>query len=317
MLRNRFFAILAGIVVTICIAGSASAVQFVNIATASTKGTYYPVGVAMAKIWNDGITDLKAGVQTSGGTVHNIQLMEAHEADVAFMDGVSYTAFTGTGKYEGNPKKFIRAMVPLFPEVVQLIVAKNSGIKNFSDFKGKRVSIGAVASGTEVMAKHLLLAAGIDPDKDITPERLSIADTAKAFADKRIDAAVFVGSLGVPGVVEMTTLDLVRFLDIPSDLRDKVLSDIPAWKAFSIPAGTYSNQDKPVQGYASWNMLTVRDDVSDDLVYSMTKLLYEKKSDLVMVASKMKLMDPANLNQIVLPLHPGAERYYREIGALK
>lgn len=317
MSRKAVLSILASLSAVMVMAGSSFAVQFINITTASTKGTYYPVGVAMAKIWNDNIPDFKAGVQTSGGTVHNIQLMENKEADVAFMDGVSYPAFMGTGSYEGNPKKFIRAMVPLFPEVVQLIVAKDSGISSLDDFRGKRISIGAVASGTEVMARQLLTAAGIDPDKDISPERLSIADTAKAFADKRIDGAVFVGSLGVPGVVEMTTLGLVRFIDVPEEHLKKVLADLPAWTAFQIPSETYPNQDKPVQGYASWNMLTVRDDVPEDLVYEMTKLLYDNKADLVMVAEKMKLMDPKNLDQVVLPLHPGAKRYYDEIGASK
>ena len=317
MSRKAALAVLASLSAVFLLAGSAFAVQFINIATASTKGTYYPVGVAMAKIWNDNIPDFKAGVQTSGGTVHNIQLMESKEADVAFMDGVSYPAFMGIGNYEGTPKKFIRAMAPLFPEVVQLIVAVDSGINSFYDFKGKRISIGAVASGTEVMARQLLAAAGMDPDKDISPERLSIADTAKAFADKRIDGAVFVGSLGVPGVVEMTTLGLVRFIDVPEEYLNKVLEELPAWKAFQIPADTYPKQDKPVQGYASWNMLTVRDDVPEDLVYEMTKLLFDNKGDLVLVADKMSLMDPKNLDQVVLPLHPGAKRYYDEINASK
>ncbi len=317
MSRKGLLSFAAVVLIGLYAAGAASAVQFINIATASTQGTYYPVGVAMAKIWNDHISDFKAGVQTSGGTVHNIQLMESREADVAFMDGVSYPAFMGTGKYEGTPKKFIRAMAPLFPEVLQLIVAKDSGISTFEEFKGKRISIGAVASGTEVMARQLLAVAGMDPEKDIVPERLSIADTAKAFADKRIDGAIFVGSLGVPGVVEMTTLGLVRFIDVPDEYRKKVLEELPAWTSFQIPAGTYPHQDDAVQGYASWNMLTVRDDVPEDLVYEMTKLLYENKGDLVLVAEKMKLMDPENLDQIVLPLHPGAERYYREIGASK
>ena len=317
MTTKNLIRTLAAFAAAATLAAQAEAATFINIATASTSGSYYPIGSIMAKIWDDSIKDMKAGVQTTGGTVHNIQLMGNKEADVAFMDGVSIPAYRGEGKYDGKPQKFIRAMVPLFPEALQLIVAKDSGIKTLADFKGKRVSIGAVASGTEVMAKQLLTAAGIDPDKDIAPERLSIADTAKAFADKRIDAAVFVGSLGVPGVVEITTLGLVDFIDVPDDVLAKVLKNLTAWDKFVIPANTYKGQTKDVVGYASWNILTVRDDLDAELVYQMTKALYEHRDVLVQNAPKMSGMTFENVAHIMLPLHPGAEKYYREKGAVK
>ena len=171
-------------------AGSVSAVTFVNIATGSTGGSYYPLGGGMAKIWNDNIEGIKASAQSTGGTVNNIQLMGNKEADAAFMDGLYYYAFLGKDKFENNPQTYIRALVPLYPEPIQLMVAKNSGIKTLQDFKGKRVSIGAVASGTEVTARQLLKAVGIDPDKDIKAENLGVGDTAGAFSDNRIEVLV-------------------------------------------------------------------------------------------------------------------------------
>lgn len=293
-------------------AGVASAVTFVNIATGSTGGSYYPLGAAMAKIWNDNIDDIKASVQSTGGTVNNIQLMGSGEADVAFMDGLYYYAYLGKGKYEGNPQEYIRALVPLYPEPIQLMVAKGSGIKSLEDFKGKRISIGAVASGTEVTARQLLKAAGIDPDNDIQAENLGVGDTAKAFSDNRIDAAIMVGSIGMAGVVEATTLGVVEFIDVPDEIRDKVIEETPYWVPFTIPANTYKGQEEDVKTYASWNIVAVHKDLDPGLVYQMTKQLYEHKEDLLAVRAKMTTMSEENTRYILIPMHEGAQKYYDE-----
>jgi hypothetical protein len=293
-------------------AGVASAVTFVNIATGSTGGSYYPLGAAMAKIWNDNIDGIKASAQSTGGTVNNIQLMGSGEADAAFMDGLYYYAYLGKGKYEGNPQEYIRALIPLYPEPIQLMIAKGSDIKSLADFKGKRVSIGAVASGTEVTARQLLKAAGIDPDNDIQAENLGVGDTAKAFSDNRIDAAIMVGSIGMAGVVEATTLGVVEFIDVPDEIRDKVIEETPYWVPFTIPANTYKGQEKDVKTYASWNIVAVHKDLDPDLVYQMTKQLFDHKEDLLAVRAKMTTMSEENTKYILIPMHEGAQKYYDE-----
>lgn len=303
-------------VLGVLVSGAAAEV-FLNIGTGSTGGTYYPVGAAMAKIWNEKIEGMKANAQSTGGTVNNLQLMVDNEAEVGFMDGAYYAAFKGLGKFEGKPMENLRALVPLYPEPVQLMVAKGSGIKTLAEFKGKKVSIGAVASGTEVTARQLLQAAGIDPDKDITPENLGVGDTTGAFGDQRIDAAVMVGALGMAGVVEATTLGLVDFIDVPQDILDKVMQVSPYWVPFAIPANTYKGQTNEVKTYASWNILGVKADLDEDLAYRMTKALFENRADLTVVNSKMENLLPENAKYIMIPLHPGAERYYKEIGAVK
>lgn len=239
------------------------------------------------------------------------------EAEMGFMDGLYYFAYTGQGQYEGKAQKYIRALVPLYPEPIQLMVAKGSGIKSVADMKGKRVSIGAVASGTEVTARQLLRLAGIDPDKDIQAENLGVGDTGSAFGDKRIDAAIMVGALGMAGVVEPTTLGLVEFIDVPDELVAAVMAETPYWVPFAIPAGTYHGQDKDVKTYASWNIVTIREEVDEDLVYKMTKALFDKRDDLIAVNSKMASMVEENVKYILIPLHPGAERYYKEVGAIQ
>ncbi len=298
-------------------ATAASAATFLNIATGSTGGTYYPVGAGMAKIWNDTIEGIQASAQSTGGTVNNIQLMGDKEAEMGFMDGLYYFAYTGQGQYEGKAQKYIRALVPLYPEPIQLMVAKGSGIKSVADMKGKRVSIGAVASGTEVTARQFLRLAGIDPDKDIQAENLGVGDTGSAFGDKRIDAAVMVGALGMAGVVEPTTLGLVEFIDVPDELVAAVMAETPYWVPFTIPASTYHGQDKDVKTYASWNIVTIREEIDEELVYKMTKALFDKRDDLIAVNSKMASMVEENVKYILIPLHPGAERYYKEVGAIQ
>lgn len=295
----------------------AIAATFINIGTGTTGGTYYPVGAAMAKIWNAKIKDLRANAQSTGGTAQNIQLIAKGEAEVGFADGLYYYAYIGKGSFEGNPQKGLRALLPLYPEPIHFLVPKGSPIKSVADLKGKRVSTGAVGSGTEMTAKTLLRLAGIDPDKDVRCEPLGLSDTASAMADKHIDAALTVGALGIAGVVEMCTLGIVEFIDIPDDLVKKVIDEMPYMNPFTIQANFYKDQAKPVKTFGSWNVLIATEKLPEDLAYQMTKGLFENKKDLTVVSKTMENMDAKNITNVKIPLHPGAEKYFREIGAIK
>lgn len=289
---------------------------FITIGTGSTGGTYYPVGAGLANIWTKYVPNLKADAQSTGGTVHNIQLMEKKEIQAATMDNNYYNAYNGLLKYKGEDHKYMRGMLPLYPEPVQIMVAKGSGIKTLADFKGKRVSIGAVASGTELSARELLIAAGIDPDKDIEGENLGVGDTGSAFADKHIDAAVMLGALGMGGVVEPSTLGLVEFIDIPDEIIEKVIAQSPYWFKFTIPANTYKGQPNPVKTYAGPNIVTVTEEIPEDIVYQMTKTAFEHKDELTTISANMQNMTAESAKNIMIPLHPGALKYYKEIGAI-
>ena len=149
-------------------AASASAATFINIGTGSTGGTYYPVGAAMAKVWNSSISGMKANAQSTGGTAQNLALLGKGEAEVIFADGLYFFAYEGKGAFEGKAMKNLCGLAPLYAEPIHFLVAKGSNIKSIKDLKGKRVSVGAVGSGTEVTVRTLLKANGIDPDKDVT-----------------------------------------------------------------------------------------------------------------------------------------------------
>ena len=298
-------------------AGAASAATFINIGTGSTGGTYYPVGAGMAKVWNSAIPGMKANAQSTGGTAQNLALLGKGEAEVIFADGLYFFAYEGKGAFDGKPMKELRGLVPLYAEPIHFLVAKGSNIKTIQDLKGKRVSVGAVGSGTEVTVRTLLKVAGVDPDKDIRAENLGLSDTAGAFADKNIDAALTVGALGIAGVVEITTLGTAEFRDIPADVVAKLGKELPYYLPFDIPANTYKDQTKPVKAMASWNVLITTEKLGEEDAYKMTKALYEHKQDILNISTRLASMSPENLKYIQVPLHKGSEKYYKEIGAIK
>ena len=251
-------------------AASAAAATFINIGTGSTGGTYYPVGAAMAKVWNSSISGMKANAQSTGGTAQNLALLGKGEAEVIFADGLYFFAYGGKGAFEGKAMKNLRGLVPLYAEPIHFLVAKGSNIKSIKDLKGKRVSVGAVGSGTEVTVRTLLKANGIDPDKDIKAENLGLSDTASAFADKNIDAGLTVGALGIAGVVEIATLGTAELRDFEPEAIKKLCAELPYYLPFDIPANTYKGQTKPVKAMASWNVLITNDKLDAETAYQMT-----------------------------------------------
>ena len=288
---------------------------YLTIGTGTTGGSYYPIGAAMAKIWSDNIPGVIANVQSTGGTIQNIELMASGDSEVAFTDTKYVSAYNGQGDWEGRPQTFLRGLVPLYPEPTNIVVAKGSNIKSLEDLKGKRVSIGAVGSGTESTSRELFKVLGMDADKDIKAYMLGTGDTSAAFQDKQIDAAILVGSLGMSAIVEITALDLVDFLDVPDETFKKIFEVNNTWVQFNIPANTYQNQDKEVKTYSAFNTISVNESVPEDLAYQMTKTLFENKQDLVTVRPTMESMTYENVEKIAIPIHPGALKYYKEVGA--
>ncbi len=291
--------------------------EFINIATGSTGGTYYPVGSTMANIWREGIPGLKASAQSTGGTVNNLQLLTMGEAEVCISDGLYYDAYKGLGNYAGQPHTFLRGMVVLYPDLVHFMVARGSGITSIRDLRGKRVAVGPVGGSVPLMAEAILRAGGLDMRKDIRPEYLGHAETAAAFADKHIDAAFAMGSQGIASVLEMTTLGTAEIRSLDADIITAVSAAAPYATPYTLPPESYQAQSDPIQTLSVPNILAVHEKLSPDLVYTMTRLLFERKADLVAVAAAMKEMKAEDVGNIKIPIHPGAERYYREQGLIR
>ena len=260
---------------------------------------------------------MKANAQSTGGTAQNIQLIGTGEAELGFTDGLYYFAYNGKQSFEGNPQKHLRGMVPLYPEPIHLMVASGSNIKSIKDLKGKRVGIGAVGSGIEYTARALLKIAGIDPDKDIRAENLGMGDTAGALADKNIDAGFMMGAIGSSAMVEVTTIGTGKLLPLEADLVKKLNAQLPYYTPFTIPANSYKGQTTALPVAATWNILSISEKVDAAAVYKMTKALFDNKKDLVNVSANMAFMNPKEVKVILIPLHPGAEKYFKEIGVIK
>ena len=316
---KRIFSVLL-VIAAICVWSVAAfgAPIFVNIGTGSTGGTYYPVGSAMATIWNKVIPDMRAASQSTGGTTQNIQLMQSGETETGFTDGLYYFAYHGRQAFEGNAQTFLRGMLPLYPEPIHLIAAENSGIKSVKDIKGKRVAIGAVGSGIEATCRALLKdVLGIDPDKDVNAQNLGMSESASALADKNIDVAFMMGGIGSAAVVEVVTLGTGYLIPLEDDVVEGLHKALPYYSAFAIPSNSYKDQAEPLKTAATWNILSVHEKLEDNVVYAMTKALFDNKPELVNVAAVMRFMDASEVGVIQIPLHPGAEKYYKEIGAVK
>ncbi len=292
-----------------------SEIIFITMGTGTTGGSYYPLGGAMAKIWTDNIPNVHASVQSTGGTNQNIQLMADNQSEVGFTDTKYVLAYNGVADWEGDPQTWLRGLLPLYPEPTNILVAKGSGITTLEGMRGKRVSIGAVGSGTESTSRELFSVLGMDADQDIKAFMLGTGDTAKAFQDKQIDAAILVGSLGMSSIVELTALDLVDFLDVPDDVFDRIFEVNNTWVQFTIPANYYQNQPNPVHTYSAFNTLSCREDLPEDIAYQMVKTLFEHKEDLLAVRQTMENMSLENVEKIAIPIHPGALEYYKEMGA--
>lgn len=312
---RKFFAVAAAFAVASA-AVAAEAVEFVTIGTGPTGGTYYPVGAGIAKIWTDNVKDMRANAQASGGTRNNIQLMESDEAQVIFADGLHYDAYNGRDSYDGQAKTFLRAMVPLYPEAIHIVAHKDSGIKTLADLAGKRVSVGAVGGSVELTSENLFKCAGIDP-ASIKKEYLGHSESVAALQDKQIDAAITVGAIGISSVVEPMTLGIVDLIDVPDEVVAKMIEITPYYAPLTIPKDSYKGQTRDVKTFCSPNILAVHEKLSEESVYQMTKALFDHKQDLVVISARMSEMDPSYVKDIKIPLHPGAEKYYKEIGAVK
>lgn len=288
-------------------------------ATGGTGGTYYPLGGSIAETWNKNIDGLNVTVQSTGASVENIRLIASGETELAMaMNGPGIAAYNGTGPFEGNQIDFAAVGV-IYPEVMQVITPKKSGIKTIEDLKGKRVSIGPAGSGTAAAAVNILKAYGIDPDKDIKKFQDNFSDAATKIKDGLLDAAFAVLAVPAANVIDITTSTPVTIVGIEGKGLENLLVTDPTFSPYEIPAGTYEGQDKVAYTVSQWAVLYVNKDLDEDLVYQMTKLMYENKDEIAQghARGNQITIDNAIKGIEPVPFHPGAEKYYKEIGVLK
>jgi TRAP transporter TAXI family solute receptor len=279
----------------------------VTIATGNTGGVYYTLGGGLAQLISDN-TPIKASAAETGASVQNIQQLVAGDYDIAFsLADSAADAFEGTGSFDGK-KQDITALARIYPNFTQVVVRADSGIETVEDMKGKKISTGSPKSGTEVIANRLLEAAGLDPASDISAQRLALRQTVDQMKSGQIDGFVWSGGLPTPEVTDLTTSmkDDVRFVDI-TDLLPKLQEINPVYEKGTLPADTYGLAED-VPSVVVPNLLLVRSDFPEGDACAVTKLIFDKKADLVKVHKAAEELDRATAVETdPVPLHPGAK----------
>lgn len=313
----RKFAVPALVAAATLVAAPASAQQFVNVLTGGTSGVYYPLGVALGKLYGDKISGIKTQVQATRASVENLQLLEQGRGEIAFTLGDSLKAAWDGDDEAGFKTKLtkLRTLGAIYPNYIQLVATKESGINTIADLKGKSLSVGAVRSGTELNTRAILTAAGMTYKDLGKVEYLPFAESVDLMKNRQLGATLQSAGLGVASIRDLAASNEIVVVAVPKATVDKIG---PPFVSVDIPANTYKGQDKPVQTAAVINYLVTHSGVSDDLAYQMTKLVFENLPDLATAHSAAKEITLAAAPKgSPIPLHPGAERYYREKGLLK
>jgi TRAP transporter TAXI family solute receptor len=298
------------------------------IATATTGGTYYPVGVAIGTLISiklAGAHQITATAINSAGSGENVQMLKNKEADMAILQALfGQEAYNGTGAYEGKPMKEFRAVTMLWENVEHFaLLGKYVKSGTIMDLKGlgQKFSIGKRGSGTEGSGRAILSALGIDPEKDMTPEYLGYSPSASAMMDGRIVGANLPAGPPVAAVTQLYAqvgAKNVKVLDFTDEQIALLQKSYPVWTKYVVKANTYPGQTVDIRTVAQPNFLACRPDLPEETVYLITKTIFE---NLPFLANIHKATTAMNLQRatvgLPVPLHPGAEKYYREQGIIK
>ena len=286
--------------------------------TGGNTGTYYAFTTAVGQILNT--DDYKFTVQSTGGSQANIEMIEDGEAQFAIVqnDVMNY-AYEGTNGFAA-PVTCFSAIGCVYAEVCQVIATKASGIKTIADLKGKNVAVGDAGSGVYYNATQILAAAGLDIDKDINKTAASFGDSATLLKDGAIDAAFITAGTPTPAVSDLATSTEIVAVDLGEEVINKLMADYPFYAKHEYTSADY---DFIAEGETSTTVAIMAtfiatNDMSEEQAYEITKNLWEKQEEIAVAHAKGKEMDKNTAAAAIgnVPLHPGAEKYYKEIGVI-
>jgi TRAP transporter TAXI family solute receptor len=277
---------------------------------------YYPLGVALSQIYADKIDGARTQVQSTKASVENLNLLQDGKGELALALGDSVKL-----AWEGDadagfaaPLDKLRGVAAVYPNFIQIVASKDSGITTLDELKGKSLSVGAPKSGTELNARAILDAAGMTYDDLGKTEYLPFAESVELMKNRQLDATLQSAGLGVASIKDLSTSVDITMVAVPAETVEAIGAP---YIAATIPAGTYEGQDADVPTAAVVNFLVTHEGVSEETVYQMTKLLFENLGPLEAAHAAAKQISLENaLNGMPLPLHPGAERYYKEAGLM-
>ncbi len=317
----RIFALALALCALAASAAFAAPTLHLTMGTAGVSGSNYPTGIAMCQLWNQNIPGVKAVAIATNGSPHNIDLLRTKDADVAMCRSLeAYRATNGVAPY---PEKmpWLRSLTGgLFSDVFQIVALKSSGIKSVAEFKGKRVAVGPIGSGGEVDARETLAAYGLTY-KDMKVSFVEYTQGIEMLDDGQVDAAILGLALGASGMTELLLGNKVNMIPVTDEALANARKSNPFYGRRVIPANTYPNQNYPVPTIGTPpDIIIVRAEMDETLAYNMTKALYENQATLNTVTSLMRQFGPALVlpeDQMLIPYHAGAKKYFVEKGWLK
>lgn len=290
--------------------------QDLTFATGGTAGVYYPLGNEYSRIFQDAVEGLTVNAVETDGSTDNLGRIAKGEAQLAFtQNNTANDAVTGTGEFEelGQPLENVGWIGQLYPEAAQIITLEDSGFESVEDLKGKKIAVGAPGSGTAAVAKLILEAYGFE-EGDYEPFEESFADARSKLQDGNIDASIEV--LGVPAasLSELAANADVKLLPLDEDKAEQI-ADESDYESYVIPGGSYDFAPDDVQTVTVFaSIVASTNQVSEEDAYGITKAMYEQAGDISLAQSDLINVDDALLGQGDVPLHPGAKKYFDEVG---
>ena len=291
-----------------------SKTTFISIGTGGTGGIYYPYGGGVAEIWTKYVPGIQAVAEVTGASVENVKLANKGETVVGeVMGDVAVAGYQGGTKFQGK-KNDILTMAVMYPNLLQVVTLKSSGITDIEQVKGRNISTGSPGSGTNFMAEAVLQALGIGKD-DYKDSRLSFTESANALRDGTIDVGFWVVGPGTSSILDLATTHDIRIIGLTARQTEKVLAANETYSAVDLQGGIYRGVDQPVPSVAVWNVMICQGSLDTDLVYKLVKALYEHNDYLLKIHPLAAYTTPENaVKYSPIPLHPGAVKYLQEKG---
>jgi TRAP transporter TAXI family solute receptor len=309
--------VLALCVAMIGLASAAMAGEKLILATGGTAGTYYPYGGAMSKIWNSKIPGMNVTAQATGASVENVRLMNRDEVELALVqsDTIDF-AFNAKEAFKEKLTK-MGVVAVLYPELIHIVVRGELDINSFSGLRGKKIGVGAPGSGTEANFRQLMDIHRMGKD-DVSTQYLSFAESADQFKDRRIDAFMVTGGVPTSAIMDVATQREIKILPIEDTMLSILTAKYPFLSSAVIPANSYKGVTKDVKTAAVNAVLIAHPKLSTDVVYNLTKALFENQAELAAAHAKGKVLSlQGAATGVSIPFHPGAAKYYKEKGVLK
>ncbi|WP_206812451.1 TAXI family TRAP transporter solute-binding subunit [Paradesulfitobacterium ferrireducens] len=291
----------------------------ISLSTGAQSGTYYPLGTAIANVWTQAGIGLNVTAEATGGSVENARLIGSKDTEVGFVESlIADWAYNGKEIFKDKKVENLRGLASLYPNTVQTVVKADSGIKSFADLKGKKVAVGIQGGSSPITMGAILEVYGLTMN-DIKPQYVAFGPGIDLLKDGQVDAVLVDAGAPNSSIIDIATQHQINILSIEPDKIKQIREKYPFFSdVVTIPKGTYKGVDQDVTTTGSLAALFVTADMPDDLVYNMTKTLFEKKDDIAKVHEKGKSIDLKKaVDGFSIPLHPGAEKYYKEKGIIK